>query len=473
MSDTESMQHDSQIFPMPALRDESNFGRRIRRTMTLLSTSTSVHHNTVKIMFYGQSITRQEWSGILSKYLKEAFPHADMIIENRAVSGFASDMLKRVVESDLLTFYPDLIILQDYGGEDNYEYILAAIRRLTAAEVMLQTDHVHITSEAGFQWHEQHCSEWLPKMADKYGFELIDIRNPWKQYLKDNDLKTEDLLRDDVHLNAQGNFLMAELIKPYFRYHEGDPDAGFRDSVKTYVVGKDVFWNNGKLILEFDGNRVDAVVFSSPETACRSGSRAASSPNAEVRIDGKRPSKFPECYTISRPNQMPGKDWPWTSGAIVCITWNNPLVSEEWSLKITETSESLDSFGFEVSGSVTSFDGRGKSTEKFVSDSGRVVIAPEDWFMKKVRDVRKDFSVPAGFVMKWNVLPLFTDLYTCPKLDGTAHEFITNLACGLSDSRHILELTANGYDQIPISEIRVYKPALHSPFMRASFPFQG
>ena len=37
-------------------------GKNVQRTMRLLATSTPEHRNTVRILFYGQSITEQRWA---------------------------------------------------------------------------------------------------------------------------------------------------------------------------------------------------------------------------------------------------------------------------------------------------------------------------------------------------------------------------------------------------------------------------
>lgn len=41
--------------------DPAQLGRGIQRTMTLLASSTPERRNTVRILFYGQSITEQDW----------------------------------------------------------------------------------------------------------------------------------------------------------------------------------------------------------------------------------------------------------------------------------------------------------------------------------------------------------------------------------------------------------------------------
>ena len=61
--------------PRPAA-DESAFGAKIARTMTDLATSTSGERKPVRVLFYGQSITRQPWSSAIGERLKKEFPDA-------------------------------------------------------------------------------------------------------------------------------------------------------------------------------------------------------------------------------------------------------------------------------------------------------------------------------------------------------------------------------------------------------------
>ena len=85
----------SQAAPYPPTHfpDASGWGRNLQRTMRLLATSRPEHHNTVRILFYGQSITEQKWTMLVEDDLRRHFPHANLIVENRALGGFASQML--------------------------------------------------------------------------------------------------------------------------------------------------------------------------------------------------------------------------------------------------------------------------------------------------------------------------------------------------------------------------------------------
>src|SRR3954449_12557496 len=98
-------------FPPPkSLGDTAQYGRNLQRTMRLLAESTADKRNTVRILFYGQSITEQKWAKLVEDDLRRRFPHANLVIENRALGGFASQMLVKTAVTDLYPFQPDLLI---------------------------------------------------------------------------------------------------------------------------------------------------------------------------------------------------------------------------------------------------------------------------------------------------------------------------------------------------------------------------
>ncbi len=449
--------HRSRGFPPPApAEDDSNFGSGIQRTMTLLATSTPEHRHPVRILFYGQSITKQKWWLDVVNDLKKRFPNADLRIENRAIGGFAASLLRRPAEHDLYPFYPDLMIFHVYGGDEDYESIIANVRQRTTSEIAFHSDHITWlptgtntdTPEKlrAYEWHNYHSIHWLRKIADKYGCELIEIRHAWRQYLKDNHLQPKDLLADEVHLNEQGNFLLASFVKPHLRYNPQFPNDLWKDLVRTYNVGTDVQWKDGKLVLEFEGNRIDAIAAQSAN-----GTSVA----ARILIDGKKPSEFPELYAITRPNDAVGVDQP----AIIQVSWEKPLIVEDWTARITEINYDASKFKFEVFGSKTGKDGSGESDQKFVSNSGRVVIEPRDWWLKNAFDYSRKLT-PRGFQIEWQVKPMFVDEYVAPKIEDPTREYFTTLAQNLSNSKHTLEIIPENNATVPIQSLRAYRPPL-------------
>ena len=109
---------------------------------------------------------------------------------------------------------------------------------------------------AGKHWDAFMNHNHLPSLAKKYGAELCDQRALWKAYLTENKLEPKALLKDDVHLNAHGEWFMAECVNGYLRRDAKFDPAPAEGWVKTYEVGKDVHWADGKLRLDFDGSHV-------------------------------------------------------------------------------------------------------------------------------------------------------------------------------------------------------------------------
>jgi hypothetical protein len=425
-------------FPLPPLKDPGAAGVGVQRTMTLLATSTPQYRHKVRILFYGQSITEQDWWKRVADDLRKRFPDADLEIENRAIGGFASQWLIRPAEHDLYPFYPDLVIFHVYGAHNTYEDIIRSVRTRTTAEVLMQKDHVTAwppekpdeKADKGMWWDHMMNNVFLPQFAKKYGGALLDVRGAWLEYLRANTLEPKDLLKDGVHLNDHGNYLLAEIVKRHLVHRPDLPADAWRDRVRTLEVGKDVQWKGGKLVLEFEGNRVDAI-------AAKAGAKKA----AEVRIDGKKPSEFPECYRITRPS--PG---PWSPMFVSRVDHEKPLVLEDWTLKVASVQPDGKTFTFEVKGSATGEDGGGESAKPFVSKSGRVKIAPDAWFVPN--------KVTAGYQSQWKVLPMFVDTYTAPEAADPSREAAVTLAQGLANTKHTLELTG----EAPIRAIRIYRP---------------
>ena len=426
-------QENSKYPPLAPAADGPEFGAHVQRTMTLLATSTPQKHHKVRILFYGQSITEQPWWKQVAEDLRRRFPHADLQIENKAVGGFASQILSRVAEHDVYAFYPDLVIFHVYGANNTYEEILRGIRTRTTAEVLIQKDHVgaqwpvdNPDQKNPMWWDHMMNNVFLPDYARKYGCGLADVRGAWLSYLKSNRLEPKALLSDDVHLNDHGCFVMAEIVKRYLVYKPQLLSEEEKSTVRTLEVGKDVSWQGDRLTLPFEGNRVDLI-------SAKGGGAA------RVLIDGKKPSEFSECVAFTR-TSLSQTGW---GPALLRVSSEKPRLVEDWTLKVTEADEQIR---FAVTGSKTGPDGEGISSERFVSKSGRVVIEPGDWWVKNIQQMTKS-KVPVGFEIKWKAIPLFSDTY--------AGDSVT-VAQGLPNGKHMLEIVG----KTSLGAVRVYRPPL-------------
>lgn len=469
-------------YPAPnSLGDPATLGQGIQRTMTLLATSTPTHRNTVKILFYGQSITEQAWAKTVADDLKRRFPNANLIIENRALGGFASQLLVKSAETDLYPFYPDLLIFYVYGSHVEYENIIRRTRERTTAEILIQTDHLTADDQQTEEtdpakifpktWNSFMNYKFLPETAKKYNCGLVDQRNLWKKYLKDNNLSAKQLLRDGVHLNDHGCYLMAELVKAYL-IKRNDPaiDPLNCDIVKTYIVGKDINWQNGKLTLPFEGNRVDLVgkdrpSIRSPRPVGRGegqGEGALQEPQAvptPILVDGKKPSQIPELYGFTRALPLndagrPRGKWP----VIMNLRSESPLQLEDWTMQVTKGADKI--YSFTLAGSKTGPDGQGRSDQPFTSNSRRVLLATNDWHVEfSLGTLAGAKPIPDKFTVKWQVDSYFIDEFNPegrrPASDSSIEPAVT-IAEGLKNTSHTLEITGN--PTTPISAIRIYRP---------------
>lgn len=430
---------------LPALPDTSEYGRYTSRTMHLLQNSTPAKPNTVKILVYGQSISAQNWWLSVKKDIEQKFPNANLVMENKAIGGFASQLLCKTVEMDVSFFYPDLVLLHIYGSDKMYDSVLHTIRSRTTAEIAIQTDHYTGTSK----WSDNMSYHILPKLAEKYKCDIINIRDPWKKFLKDNDLDSSQLLSDAVHLNEFGNMLMAELIKPLFTYKSKFEPDPFQ-LVKTYNSDKDFKVTSKNFTFEFEGNRLDLILDNSEGKF-----------TSTVWLDNKKPSEFQGTYFMSRPYNNKGDNWPWNLPAMIHVGKNTPWIAETWTLRFTEAKPPYDDFSFEIEGSSTGKEGSGKGSEDFVSPSGRVVIAKDDadnggeWHLKRSYKVVKA-EVKTGDEIFWKTYSISLDGFN-EKNTGTV-----TLFQGVPNTKHVLRITSAGNKKPPVKQIVVYKPFLQN-----------
>ncbi len=115
-------------------------------------------------------------------------------------------------------------------------------------------------------------------------------------------------------------------------------------------------------------------------------------------------------------------------------------------------------FTFAFTGSKTGPDGEGRSDAWFVSKSGRVVIAPENWNVAYATALAGIKPAPEQFAVKWKVEPRFVDEFASPGAQDTAIENVITLASGLPNTKHTLKITSS--PATPNAALRIYQPPL-------------
>lgn len=478
----------------PAITDEQRrSGTRLRRTMSRLAYSTPSHRMPVKVLFYGQSIVESDWWREVAAALQQRYPHADLTIENKALGGWEAHRLINAAEADVYPSKADLVIFHVYAGElsGQVERMISEMQRRMTADILLFPHH------APMGWDFDEGSQQWRLLAQRYGCELADVRQTFKRYMAEHDLKPEDVLRDGVHPNTLGNKLIATTVMRHLRLDQ--TGEGWTDRVRRHIVlgeapderaeamrytgepWKAVPRSVGRkmpaiavgessdsaLELTFEGNRVDLIV---GEYECETGT-------AKVLIDGKPPSEHRGTYMMTRVSPPPGSHWP----AIRKIEHARPLVAERWTLKITELDDRAEKVAFEVVGSKTGADGKGTSEGRFVSESGRVVIEPAWWGLAAAKRFAGG-RPKVGTEITWEVVCHGVDTYDPGALlEATRTKaqrytralgkgvrgnhnrgWVTRitLAQGLGPGEHTLTITPNGDGPVPIHAIVTHDPPL-------------
>jgi hypothetical protein len=484
----------AQSYTPPAPEDTSGFGKGVQRTMQRLATSNPSNKNTVKILVYGQSISHGTWWLKLREKLQAQFPNANLVMENKAIGGFASQLLSKPFIHDVLPYNYDLVLFHVYGSQWTYDTILRNIRTFNTSEMALQNDQGRKGSD---NWADQMSYVNIPNMAKTYRLEMMDVRTPWTKYLDDNKLQANQLTTDGVHLNDHGNYLLGELIARHLAYKPQFPTDP-QQTVKIYEVGKDVFFSNARLEMDFEGNRIEVVGNDNPSGAGQ----------VRVEIDGKRPREYPGCFYYTRPNdstEVPNyythapnspkrKDWPWAVGSIIRID-GSTTTQEDWTIEVSNlvkrnrTDNSGKnvladiSFDFKLTGSVTGEDGTGRMTftrnmnngnftndftpsnTNFVSKSGKIRISPSDWWIPQVLHENAPYKVSFenGFKIRWKAKGNFNDPYMNTGSSNPNIENSTLLAHGFPKGFHKLSLSVIGGGDHSIKYIKVFNPVHNRP----------
>jgi hypothetical protein len=426
-------------YPLPgalSAADSAKLGELIPHTMYLLHSGQKV-----KIAIYGQSLSDENnrWWRDLGDVLKLAYPNADIDIRTFGVGGVASSLLWRLTNQELVAFYPDLVIFHVYGHHTFYETIIRQIRGCTAAEMIIQGDHFGKNDGTGaagsWNYNLNDMSKWDNNMSfqivkdycDTYKLERDNRRQEWYDYLRANSYVPAQLLKDDIHFNEQGQWLVASLAARHFVYNPGrntDPSG----LVKYYEVGKDVAVIDGKISLPFEGNKIELIPSSKTEAVI------------SATIDGKKPSEFANCYYFTIAS---GGFW---NGAPFLRPGMGIPQEEGWTITMTGNGN------FSLSGSKTGFDGSGNKDNVFIAGSKRVVlIKKNDWGNYGSPNASGNYTFKSKGMFNEKIA--FDTISFDP-----GKENAINLVQGLGNTTHTLELTSsNGI--FPIRYIKIYKPA--------------
>ena len=357
-------------YKIPEFENKEYFGTKIPRTMSLLENSTKHIPRDLKIQFYGQSIVGGLDQNLIINKLKERYPTVTFNVVKNPIGGFTAPSLSRVAIHDLYHEYADLIIFHVYGGDKSgdLEEIFRNIKSRTTAEVIVFNHHIVYAGENENTQQKRNLSDFygsksIELLANKYDFEFVDIRKPWKDFISINpEINIKSLLRDGVHPNKLGNELLAYCILQHFKYNpylqfinsniydiqfndityqqsqyelkfKGDYDLS--DNLK---LGKD-----SELSFNFVGNRVDIIPTSENKNS-----------EIEILVNSLKPSEISSLFYITRPSSNFEMWWP----AMKRVSLSEKIlpIIQKYTLEIFNINRESKTFSFKLFGKKSNVD---------------------------------------------------------------------------------------------------------------------
>lgn len=440
--------------------------QKVARSLEIIRTSTPASHKILKVLFYGQSITRSGWDEVVIEHWHRSYPNTVFVVQNRALGGFASRELLRTTEQDIAAFYPDLIIFHVYGDHRAYEQIIRLFRSHTAADIIVQTDHGEQLPDTPCReglrltlhrppgcrglvwlrqrnWYDEMSYHIIPRLAKRYGLAMEPQRAWWRDYLLQTHLRPEALLSDDIHPNEKGK----ELIAAFFnRYFDNLVDAWSEQQEHSVVsiLPRALEDTGGQETFSFEGSRVELI-------ATR---RIAVWPT--ITVDGRSPKDMDGCYLATRASSIGTvPDWP----AVRRIVLTHDHIAEDWTAIMTQISPDQKSFAFTVETSKTGNEGSGDSSHDFVSRSGILSIEAQDWMLARAYDL-KHIPLQTPFHVYWSVVNICDGVPEEVDRGHGTKQYSYVLAAGLANERHSLTITSKADDLGDVSEFRAYRPPL-------------
>ena len=440
--------------------DQREFGCCIPRTMALLAGSNPTNRPQIRILLYGQSIVASpNVQAPILAFLKQRYPYARIVCENRAIGGYTAPTLCRTSWQDLYPFYPDLVVFHVYGGEDDgtLEEIFRNLRRFTTAEVITWTDHVDALHSLDAS--RDKAEAYRRKLARQYGVELVEARTLWKDYLRIQQVPEQALLADkQIHLNAQGGELLAQMLARHFKVNAAAPTNwqariqtvdlrrphhGLSYERDSWTMHPNGLLSNGTKPLRFAfvGNKVDLLplaVGAKPGTA-------------RITLDGQAPSTLSASYAASRSSLAPGSWWP----TVTRVKLGPKPVAETWTLAFHDVAPDGKQYAFDLHGSVTGPDGSGKAGEDFASPSGRISIAAGDLAIANVQTITRK-PLPATFSATWTVYSMSRDVWTAKSGTNDVQSVPETLVQLWDPGRHEIEIIPDGNGPVGVQALVVH-----------------
>lgn len=214
--------------------------------LLLASCDDMTENQSTKIIFLGDSITEQGESfddGFIS-LLRQNLSQEEFELVGKGIGGHKVSNLLTRYKADVIDLNPDIVFIYigindvwhkyDFGTGSDIDLYERGLRTIISdikslgSKIVLCTPTVIGENTGDFELGNQFkdvetmekmngdldtFSEVVRKLSNEYGTELLDLRKIFMDYLAENNINNDAagiLTTDGVHLNEQGNKLIAD-----------------------------------------------------------------------------------------------------------------------------------------------------------------------------------------------------------------------------------------------------------------------
>lgn len=195
----------------------------------------------VTLGYLGGSITQGSlastpdtcYAAMTTKWWKEQYPNTEFIYVNGGIGGTTSQFGVARVDSDILAYEPDLVVIEFSVNDDNnmffretYEGLVRKIYTSKTAPAVLLVHNVFY--EDGRNAQDQHET-----VGRYYNLPCVSMKTSVYQAVAHGKIAARDITPDDLHPNDAGHALLANLITNFLEKVQKDDVPEVRDVIRV------------------------------------------------------------------------------------------------------------------------------------------------------------------------------------------------------------------------------------------------
>jgi len=172
------------------------------------------------------------YAAMTTKWWREQYPQTEFTYVNGGIGGTTSQFGVARVESDILAYHPDFVVIEFSVNDDNnlffretYEGLIRKVYSFETAPAVLLVHNIFY--EDGGNAQDQHET-----IGRYYNIPCVSMKTSVYQAIAHGKIAVRDITPDDLHPNDAGHALLAGLITHFLEKVQKEDLAQITDTVR-------------------------------------------------------------------------------------------------------------------------------------------------------------------------------------------------------------------------------------------------